>query len=918
MPRVHACSSANDEERAVVETVKAYAEAGTPLEAICVVARTKDPLRDRIGPALERAGVASVLLEQEEPRLPGVRMATMHRVKGLEFAVVLLVGISKHAVPFSSPELRSDDPVMRAQALLLERSLLYVAASRARDAMHVFFHGEPSPLLAIATSVVAAAPHDAAAQVGPTSERPPRLATRPQASPIAPVATESDAPTGATSPAVASIDPRVAALFGRPLELFDFPMRLLNWAKRSGVATFGELVAVAPVELLDQGNMGRKTLADTREVIERVAGQRWEDLQREPVGASILDGEADGSASTQAGATWDVMRRHLSESERAIELARLPLPARIETYVGAHGLQTLGELAAVSRAELLEAPRLGPLSVEQLPDVIRAYIDATRNAAALVEGGLLECFERVMETLEPVQRIVTARRAGLGSQALTLREIGDMFGKTREWVRLNEKEVGRILGNQPWAAAARARIQGATAGGAVMLRTLATDPWWAAASAQPEVLDFVVEHVLAMDLRVIEFGGDSWLSPHREDVVAKAYADVLAKAKAQTLPTPLTTMRALVTPHAATFGDALCEALFDELRARLKIDAGEDEASARVVAIGNTLAARAIEILHAAGAPMAPDELFRQLGARMGALPDEVVYFRRGLIGLREHFPDFDAWRSKLVPAAVKVVETQGPDRQWYCTELRDELREEFDIPDWLTAWGLAALIKDTSELNYLGRLRVALPGSVDDERRIQVHELIEKLLKQAGEPMPRGELVAQIENTIGKSTHIQLTFNRPQFVRLEGDRVGLLARDVPGGAAAIAEAAAHVEGVLARREKGLADVYVHDEVAGLSPQHATWSLPLTMSVLRSDGRFRMAMSGAVGLAIWESTRVPTRFELVRGALDDAGDRVSVEAVQARVAAHYGEPLSRPSLISIAYNAGAGMDGEWLVRKAKP
>ncbi len=713
-------------------------------------------------------------------------------------------------------------------------------------------------------------------------------------------------------PAASPADPRVVALFARSLDQFSFPTRLFTWARRAGVHTFGELVAVAPLELLDQGNMGRKTLQDTREVIEREAGQRWEELRVAPSGAEILGGNAGASAKHE----WDGMRRSLSEAERAILLGRVPLPTRVETYVRARGLQTLGELAAVSRAELIAAPNLGRASVDLLPEIIRAYIEAAGSASSLVEAGLLECFERVVETLEPVQRIVASRRAGLGSEALTLREIGDMFGKTREWARLIEKEVGRLLGNQPWAAEARTRIQAATAGGTVRLGALAANAWWAAASAQPGVVDFIVEHVLALGLRVIDFGGEPWLSPHREDVVTKAYADVVSKAKAQVLPTPLATMHALVVPHAAAFGAALGEAFFDELKGRLKLDQSAGADNERVLAIGNSRSARAIEILHAAGAPMHPDELFRQLGARMGALPEEVVYFRRGLIGLREHFPEFDAWQARLVPAAVKIVEAQGPDRQWYCSELLDELREEYDIPEWLTAWGLAALIKDTNELNYLGRLRVALPGSVDDDRRVKVHELIEQLLHQAGEPMARGELIGRLETTIGKSASSQTVFNRPQFVKVDAERVGLLARDVPGGGAAIAEAAAHLEALLARRGHGLAERHLHEEIAALSPEHATWTLPLTMSVLRADGRFRMSMSGAVGLASWESTRVPTRFELVRRALEEADGRVSVEAVEARIEAHYGETPPRASLISLAFNAGAGMDGEWIVRKA--
>jgi mRNA-degrading endonuclease RelE of RelBE toxin-antitoxin system len=146
-PQVHRFDSPAAEAQGVVEMVKSRLAGGVPPEHICVVGRTRGPLIDRFAPALEGAGISTILLEKEEPRLPGVRLATMHRVKGLEYAVVVLVNIAKGEVPRPSADLRSDDPVVAQQALLRERSLLYVAATRARDELHVFFSGTPSPLL---------------------------------------------------------------------------------------------------------------------------------------------------------------------------------------------------------------------------------------------------------------------------------------------------------------------------------------------------------------------------------------------------------------------------------------------------------------------------------------------------------------------------------------------------------------------------------------------------------------------------------------------------------------------------------------------------------------------------------------------------------------------------------------------------
>jgi hypothetical protein len=70
---------------------------------------------------------------------PGVRLATMHRVKGLEFAHVLMVGVNEGVIP--SPHV-SEDRVIQ------ERCLLHVAASRARDTLTITSWGRASRFIA--------------------------------------------------------------------------------------------------------------------------------------------------------------------------------------------------------------------------------------------------------------------------------------------------------------------------------------------------------------------------------------------------------------------------------------------------------------------------------------------------------------------------------------------------------------------------------------------------------------------------------------------------------------------------------------------------------------------------------------------------------------------------------------------------
>jgi superfamily I DNA/RNA helicase len=71
---------------------------------------------------------------------------TMHRAKGMEFSRVILFAVNEGLLPLGYEV--ANLPGSEAQdALLRERSLLYVAATRARDELVVSWSGTPSSLL---------------------------------------------------------------------------------------------------------------------------------------------------------------------------------------------------------------------------------------------------------------------------------------------------------------------------------------------------------------------------------------------------------------------------------------------------------------------------------------------------------------------------------------------------------------------------------------------------------------------------------------------------------------------------------------------------------------------------------------------------------------------------------------------------
>ncbi len=137
-----------DEAAFIIETVNRWLKE-VPPEAVCLAVRTRAQLRDRYERILQSSGLETLLIKKDpesESRQPGVRLATMHRLKGLEFSRVLLAGVQEGGIPLVVPG-DPADAESRQQHELQERCLLYVAATRARDELVIAGFGARSPFL---------------------------------------------------------------------------------------------------------------------------------------------------------------------------------------------------------------------------------------------------------------------------------------------------------------------------------------------------------------------------------------------------------------------------------------------------------------------------------------------------------------------------------------------------------------------------------------------------------------------------------------------------------------------------------------------------------------------------------------------------------------------------------------------------
>ena len=114
-------------------------------ESIAILVRDRYQ-RDAVVNGLAQHGIEVRAVDREAAGRGRPVVMTMHRAKGLEFRKVLLFDVSRTAIPRSLRDQQYSE-ADRDDALLRERSLLYVAATRARDQLAISWSGEASPLI---------------------------------------------------------------------------------------------------------------------------------------------------------------------------------------------------------------------------------------------------------------------------------------------------------------------------------------------------------------------------------------------------------------------------------------------------------------------------------------------------------------------------------------------------------------------------------------------------------------------------------------------------------------------------------------------------------------------------------------------------------------------------------------------------
>ena len=390
-------------------------------------------------------------------------------------------------------------------------------------------------------------------------------------------------------------------------------------------------------------------------------------------------------------------------------------------------------------------------------------------AAPLPKMNLLLWLETALASLERRPRQVIGQRMGLRGTPMTLVQIGEQMGLTRERVRQLEGQGFRALETEAvwFQELERDLFQ--------RLATRSRSLSWLGAEELEERLHGMGRHPGKMAYLLQKLGSqrlflvsvshvhylidlppaewDRWLRRSRKNLRSMAWAsgsesrchaEVMA-ARPETLP-------------------ATRDLLWQVLRDQFSL--GGMSAALSLVPTTTEQAVR--QILAETAEPLHLSEFHEQVNTLLAkkispksvqnAVARAGLLLGRGIYGGPRHIPVSAEDRARVVKAVEARMARRAPDRQWHVSELLEGLQIDLGFVPGLDKYVLDILLRESSQLQRLGRM-VWQRDSADAtlQARINIQRAVVDILRDTNQPMTADAIHDRLVQRRGVGQHFQV-----------------------------------------------------------------------------------------------------------------------------------------------------------------
>jgi len=611
----------------------------------------------------------------------------------------------------------------------------------------------------------------------------------------------------------------------------------------------------------------------------------------------------------------------LPETICRVRIENLNLPIRVFNVLNKSSITCLTDLKGVPVSEMMTWPNFGRKSVKDLCLSLTSNLDNLLEQCSIknidfgapVAGNELNAdigdlgihqnkddlitkilaiplkvhFESALKRLSERDRNIIEYRTGyIDGKPLTLQEVGDLIGVTRERVRqIQKKYIQKIIETEFWDDCIEININQLLVGrnGPLYLEMLEIeDPWFVGFMENYTNLKEIIKLFSGNEICVIQVDGATIISRiNQEDwdlCVSQCRKSLIDKSK-RGLWTRQDVDLLFNSTLSAKDANELLPLLQEQYQEFLQFSGSE--MTATLVSYGRSVEPIIRVILAQANEPLHYSEITARVTEALkkevnerniqNALitMQEAKLFGRGIYGLDSHNPISQSMSQNIMLVASSMI-NEGPLRkQWHCSEILEQIKNRIPrLPGELDSYILSIILSDAKGLVYLNRMvwaRSDSEQSADD--RIDLGDAFTKIVEEHGGPIGNSEIKKILGDMRGVS-HLAQIHPTERMIQVGPGLWGLVDRDIIGTSEGNGKRLGVLFEYLLRSQKGIHVSEVDEILSGYGIDGDSPDAYTLLNLAQRDDRFHLTSTMYLSLTKWGDVRRINLTQAIRLALE--------------------------------------------------
>jgi len=752
--------------------------------------------------------------------------------------------------------------------------------------------------------------------------------------------------------------PEIDPVLLRSVDDLKLPVRAANCLREKGIFRIGDLIQCSESDLYNLPNFGRKSLQDINWALSSInlppinSGHTSVEqgaLVQMPPFTPITDNTDDHAALIRCAPSWLL----------AVSLESLGLRYRTFNALNLKGFNVVSDIASFSSQMLLDIPNFGINSLQDLGLRLKLAIErgqalttpsqtfsnAENNAASPMLHNAAIRLNSEFRNLDTLASIIVAAvsslpdknkkavvaRMGLGSESLTLQEIGEDMGVTRERVRqLEASGMSKIGCDSIWKdglGAKLAKLLDERDDPLPFYGLPILDAWFCGIEKMEEPFCYLLEHknILDCEFSLLQGNGQLFISRLSQDEWNKTLKQAMRLLEEGVKQGwGLSEARRHIEDLLGKKGGELRSELWVAAKQFAHFSSPHADNEPVLISYGRSAEALVEAILLESERPLHYSEIPQRISERYGKNIDVrlvqnamcrtatgkiVLLYGRGVYGVIKHCPLNYQEREVIREEALEIIFCGASDRQWSCPELVDILNERgLDFDGRLNIYILNIVLKDSNEINYLGRNIWTQSNSISSGavRRIDIRQAVTSLLIQAGKPLSNSEIKDTLRNDRGIGYSFQILPSE-SIINVGVGLWGLIDRDLALNADEQAQLIDVLQKILRDRNNGIHISEIFSCLEGVfEPASRLKSPEVLFAVAQRSGLMGKSSGDYLFLSTWgEPRRLNTTQAIIEALKQADSSGLKSREIIKSASAILGRPIQGDCIYGALYAAGA-------------